>query len=181
MNADLSAVAVAAPTTTVSANVLQMARFFARGVPADDATCVRMMREVQKCRGGPSGDLTFRISEKFSVVLVVMPGYVVQDLKMDHESDLECDAYGEKDEALVAEFHENAGSSGHRRLDTLRALATPDGCRQFVRDVRAVARTLREKGLCPKCTDQAMASMRLPHASYCGKCCWEVALLGDEQ
>jgi len=177
MNADLSAVAVAAPTTTVSANVLQMARFFARGVPADDATCVRMMREVRKC----SGDLTFRILEKFSVDLAVMPDGVVQDLATDHESDLECDAYGEKDEALVAEFHENAGSSGHRRLDTLRARATPDGCRQFVRDVRAVARTLREKGLCPKCTDQAMASMRLPHASYCGKCCWEVALLGDEQ
>ncbi len=164
MNADLSAVAVAAPTTT--------ARFFERGVPADDATCVRMMRDVRRRDPWP-----LRISEKFSVELSVMPGDVVQDLAVDPGRDLECDAYGEKDEALVAYFAE----AGHRHLDTLRARATPDGCRQFVRDVRAAARTLREKGLCPKCPDQAMASMRLPHASYCGRCCWEVALLGVER
>ena len=51
MKADLAAMAVAAPTTSVSANVLQMARFFEQGVPADDATCVRLMNELRRHTG----------------------------------------------------------------------------------------------------------------------------------
>ena len=181
MNADLSAVAVGAPATSVSANVLHMIRFFERGVPADDATCVRMMREVRRCTTNDIDGkfLTLRISDKFFVELILLPSSEARELAVDSDSDLECDVYGEKDEVLEALFKEGAGRSDYRELGKIRARATPDGCRQFVRDVRAATRALRDKGLCPKCPDQATASMRLPHASYCGRCCWGVVLLGD--
>ena len=136
MNVALNAVAVGAPATSVSANVLHMNRFFERGVPADDATCVRMMREVRRCtRTGledANGELTFltlRISEKFFVELILLPGSEAQELAMDSDSDLECDAYGEKDEVLEALFKEGAGRSDYRELGKIRAHATPDGCR----------------------------------------------------
>ncbi len=170
MKADLRAVAVAAPTTPVSSNVLQIARFFERGVPADDATCVRMMRELRRCEDG----LPLRISQEFSVELVFLISPMAHDLTADHESEVECDAYGEEEEALQAYF-----SASERFLDTLRGRATPDGCRQFIRDLRAAARALKENGLCPKCPDRATASMRLPHAAFCAKCCWEVAICGE--
>ena len=91
-----------------------------------------------------------------------------------------CDAYGENEEALQAEFHEKAGT-GDREVGSIRARATLDGFRQFIRDVRSVARALRDSGLCPRCPDRITARMRLPHASYCGECCFAVAVLGDKQ
>jgi hypothetical protein len=172
MKADLAAVAVATATTPVSSNVLQMARFFAPGVPADDATCVRMMRELR--RREDHGGIMLRISKEFSVALVLLPGGLARHFAMDDGSDIECDAYGEEEEMLEATFEATT-----RRVGTIRGRATPEGCRQFIRDVRAAVRALKEKGLCPMCSDRATASMRLPRADFCAKCCWQVALCCD--
>ena len=181
MKADLSAVAVEAPTTSVSANVLQIARFFERGVPADDAACVRMMRALNECNQPHIDTCCIRVAAGRTIDVIFRPVGYLQDLDDGDGTDLQCDAYSQ-DEALQALFWQRTeGASDSRLLGSIRARATPDGCRRFVRDVRAAARALRENGLCPRCPDQAAASMRLPHASFCGKCCWGVALLGDEQ
>jgi hypothetical protein len=168
MKADLAAIAVAAPTTPVSANILQMARFFQQGVPADDATCVRLMKELRRHVAETEGEeLTVRISDEFSIELALLPGGVAREAAEALGSDIECDAYGEQEEALEAWFR-----STTRGLDRITGRATPEGCRQFIRDVRAAARALKEKGLCPKCPDEATASMRLPHCAFCAKCSW---------
>ena len=146
MKADLAAVAVAAPTTPVSSNVLQMARFFAPGAPADDATCVRMMRELRIRES--VGGFSLRISEEFSVQLRFLPCGVASYAAEEGESDIECNAYGENEEWLEACFQQSAP---FRMLSKIRGRATPDGCRQFLRDVRAAARALKAKGLCPNC------------------------------
>ncbi len=92
----------------------------------------------------------------------------------------QCDASAEGEEALQAEFYETAETT-NREVGSTWARATPDGFRQFTRDVRSAARTLRDSGLCPRCSDRATASMRLPHASFCGECCFAVAVLGDKR
>ena len=46
MEGHLSAVAVGAARTELSTNIRLMGRFFEQGVPADDDTCVRMMRAL---------------------------------------------------------------------------------------------------------------------------------------
>ena len=91
-----------------------------------------------------------------------------------------CDAYGEDEKALRADFYEQVGK-GAREVGSIRCRATLDGFRQFIRDVRSAARALRDSGLCPRCPNQTTARMRLPHASYCGECCFAVAILGDKQ
>ena len=173
MKADLAAIAVAAPTTPVSANILQMARFFQHSVPADDATCIRLMKGLRSHEGDRGRELTVRISDEFSVVLLFLPGGCARE-DAEYHDHIECDAYGEQEEALEACFR-----STTRDLDKITHRATPDGCRQLVRDVRAAARALKEKGLCPKCPDEATASMRLPHCAFCAKCCWQVAICGE--
>ena len=50
MKGHLSAVAVGSARTELSANIHLMARFFEQGVPADDDTCVRMMRALPEAR-----------------------------------------------------------------------------------------------------------------------------------
>ena len=173
MKADLAALAVAAPTAPVPANVVQMARFHQQGVPADDATCVRLMKELRR-HTGDCDEITVHISDEFSVELALLPGGIAREFAEDHDSDIECDAYGEQEEMLEAWFQ-----STTRGLDRIRGRATPDGCRQFIRDVRAAARALKQKGLCPKCPDEATASMRLPRADFCAKCCWQMAICGE--
>ena len=170
MKADLAAIAVASPTTPVSANVLQMGRFFQQGVPADDATCIRLMKGL---RSHDRQLLTVRISDEFSVNLSFLPGGCALEDAFYHDH-IECDAYGEQEEALEACFR-----STTRDLDKITGRATPDGCRQFIRDVQAAARALKEKGLCPKCPDKAMASMRMSHCAFCASCCWQVAICGE--
>ena len=90
------------------------------------------------------------------------------------------DAYGEDEEALLAKFYDSQATT-MREVGEIKARATPKGFRQFIRDVRSASRAIRHSGLCPTCPDRATASMRLPHASYCGECCVAVAILGDQR
>lgn len=64
-------------------------------------------------------------------------------------------------------------------LNNIELPATPDGLRQLIRIVRPAVRTLREKGLCPRCPDGASAAMRSPGVEYCAECCLQVAVLGS--
>ena len=92
----------------------------------------------------------------------------------------ECDAYGENEKAVRAEFYQRAPDdlAGDREVGSIRARATPDGFRQFIRDVRSASRNLKDNGLCPKCPDPAEALMRIPRAKYCAECCVAVAIMG---
>ena len=184
MEGHLSAVAVGSAWTELSANIRLMTRFFEQGVPADDDTCIRMMRSLPD---SGLGENCLDISTEFCVDLSFLAAGVARDYDENTMDDPDivnafpaCDAYGENEEAFRAEFHEKAGT-GDREVGSIRARATLDGFRQFLRDVRSAARALRDSGLCPRCPDRTTARMRLPHASYCGECCFVVAILGDKQ
>ncbi len=177
MERHLSAVAVGTARTELSANIRLMGSCFEQGVPADDDTCVRMMRALPDLS---LGSLVLNISAQFGVDLSFLGAGLAKALDKDNDNAYpQCDAYREEEEALQAEFYERA-ETGNREVGSIRARATPDGFRQFIRDVPSAARALRNNGLCPKCPDRATASMRLPHASYCGECCFKVAILGDK-
>ena len=51
---------------------------------------------------------------------------------------------------------------------------TPDGLRELIAWVKAVAKDLKERGVCPKCPGQA--TIRLPTADYCARCSLKLAL-----
>ena len=178
MEGHLSAVAVGSARTELSANIRLMGRFFEQGVPADDDTCVRMMRALP-C--GSLGSTDVDISAEFKVALSFLRAGTAKALDAGNDEDFpHCDAYGEDEEALEADFSEKT-ETGDRRVGVIRARATPDGFRQFMRDVRSAASALRDSGLCPRCPSRATASMRLPHANFCGECCFAVAIFGDKQ
>lgn len=178
MEGHLAVVAVASARTELSANIRLMGRFFEQGVPADDDTCVRMMRALP-C--GSLGSTDVDISAEFKVDLSFLRAGTAKALDEGNDEDFPlCDAYGEDEEALQAEFYDEQATT-RREVGTIRARATPDGLRQFIRDVRSAARALRDSGLCPKCPDRATASMRLPRANFCGECCFAVAILGDKR
>ena len=179
MQGHLAGVAVGSARTELSANIRLMARFFEQGVPADDDTCVRMMRALPSC--GECGEIDLDISDVFKLELVALPDGSARDLDEDNGKNFpQCDAYGEDEEALEADCFEKT-ATGDRRVGVIRARATPDGFRQFIRDVRSAARALRDSGLCPRCPNQATASMRLPRSNFCAECCFPVAILGDKQ
>jgi len=178
MESHLAAVAVGSAQTDISASIRLMGRFFEQGVPADDDTCARMMRALP-CAS--VGRIEVDLSAEFKVALSFLCAGVAKDLDEDRGVDYpHCDAYGEDEQALLASFYD-AQAATRREVGEIRARATPSGLRQFIRDVRSAARALRDSGLCPKCPDRATASMRLPHASYCGGCCIAVAILGDKR
>ena len=66
MKRHLSAVAVGSARTELSANIRLMARFFEQGVPADDDTCIRMMRALPD---GGHGGVGLNINVEFWVEL----------------------------------------------------------------------------------------------------------------
>ena len=100
----------------------------------------------------------------------------------DHNEFQVCESYGEDEKALRADFYEGkARYEGTRKVGSIRCRATLDGFRHFIRDVRSAAHAFQESGVCPKCPDRTTARMRLPHASYCGECCFAVAILGDRR
>ena len=184
MEGHLSAVAVGSARTELSANIRLMTRFFEQGVPADDDTCVRMMRSLPECG---LGEIRLDISTEFCVELSLLAAGVARDYDENGLDDPDvvhafpaCDAYGEDEKALRADFYGKVGN-GIREVGTIRCRATLAGFRQFIRDVRSAARALRDSGLCPRCPERTTARMRLPHASYCGECCFAVAILGDRQ
>ena len=178
MEGHLAAVAVGSAQTEISASIRLMGRFFEQGVPTDDDTCARMMRALP-CAS--VGSMEVDLSADFKVALSFLCAGVAKDLDEDRGVDYPlCDVYGQDEEALEAEFYYVQGTT-RREVGMIRARATPNGFRQFIRDVRSAARALRDSGLCPSCPDRATASMRLPHASYCGECCIAVAILGDKR
>ena len=175
MERHLSDVAIGGARTELSANIRLMGRFFEQGVPADTDTCIRMMRALTVYA---DGGMSIKISKVFSTELSLLPAGCAKVLDDDSDNDFpQCDAYGEDEKALIAEFYERVENK-IRRVGSIRARATLDGFRQFIRDVRSASRALRNNGLCPECPDRATASMRLPHAGYCGECCFKVAILG---
>ena len=126
------------------------------------------------------GHIVLNISAQFDVNLSFLGAGLAKSLDADNETAYpQCDAYAEAEEALQAEFYVRA-EPAIREVGSMRARATPDGFRQFVRDVRSAARALRDSSLRPKCPDRATASMRL-HASYCCECCFAVVILGDKR
>ena len=176
MKGHLAAVAVGSARTDLSASILLMGRFFEQGVPADDETCARMMRALP-CAS--VGSIDVDLSAQFKVSLSFLCAGVAKDLDEDRDMDFpQWDVYGEDEEALLARFYD---AQAIREVGEIKARATPKGFRQFIRDVRSASRALRHSGLCPKCPDRATASMRLPHASYCSRCCFAVAILGDKR
>ena len=182
MERHLAAVAIGSARTEVSANIRLMSLFFEQGVPADDDTCVRMMRALP-CSS--RGRIHINISAEFSVDLLFVDAGLARCYDDHVPSDAnavnpypDCDAYGTDEKALGAFFYQRL-ENGNREVGSIRARATPDGFRWFIRDVRAAARSLCDRGLCPKCTDRATASMRIPRANYCAGCCIAVAILGD--
>ena len=150
-----------------------MGHFFEQGVPADDETCVRMMRAFPK-----SDCIEVDITEDFFVHMNLRDAgekRTCDDRYLNYAYP-DCDAYEKDEKALSADFKQGLGC---RLVGTIHARATPDGFRQFIRDVRTAARSLKDKGLCPKCPDPAGALMRIPRAKYCAKCCFTVAILGE--
>ena len=169
----LSAVAAGSTQTDIAAHIRLMGHFFEQGVPADDDTCVRMMRAFPR-----SDCIEVDITEDFFVILDLLPaGELRDDDRYFNIAYSACDAYGEDEKALSANFYKQG--LGCRLVGAIHARATPDGFRQFIRDVRTAARSLKDKGLCPKCPDPAKAIMRIPRAKYCAKCCFAVAILGE--
>ena len=170
----LSAVAAGSTQTDISAHIRLMGHFFEQGVPADDETCVRMMRAFLK---SDCDCIEVEITEDFFVHLNLLDAGE-QRTYDDHLNYAypDCDAYEKDEKALSADFKQGLGC---RLVGTIHARATPDGFRQFIRDVRTAARSLKDEGLCPKCPDPAKALMRIPRAKYCAKCCFTVAILGD--
>ena len=182
MKRHLEAVAIGSARTEVSANIRLMSLFFEQGVPADDDTCVRMMRALPD---SSRGEIHINISTEFSVSLSFLDAGLARDFDDNGIGDPDeanpypdCDAYGADEKALRADFYQRL-ENGNREVGSIRARATPDGFRQFIQDVRAAARSLCDRGLCPKCPDRATASMRIPRANYCAGCCIAVAILGD--
>ena len=173
MEKHLSAVAVGSAQTDFSARVREMGHFFEQGVPADDDTCMRMMRAFPR-----DDSIELDITEDFFVNLNLLDAGELRtcdDRFLDYAYP-DCDAYDKDEKTLSADFKQGLGC---RLVGTIHARATPDGFRQFIRDVRTAARSLKDKGLCPKCPDPAKALMRIPRAKYCAKCCFAVAILGD--
>ena len=70
MRGHLAAVAVGSARTELSANIRQMARFFEQGVPADDDTCIRMMRSLPD---SGHGEIRLEISTEYCVDLSLLP------------------------------------------------------------------------------------------------------------
>ena len=118
---------------------------------------------------GSLGSIDVDISAEFKVALSFLQAGVAKALDEGNDEVLpHCDAYGEDEEALQAEFYDEQATT-RREMGTIRARATPNGLRQFIRDVRSAARALWDSGLCPS----------LPRANFCGECCFAVAILGD--
>ena len=98
MKGHLSAVAVGSARTELSANIRLMTRFFEQGVPADDDTCVRMMRSLPECG---LGEIRLDISTEFCVELSLLAAGVARDYDENRLDDPDvvhafpaCDAYG---------------------------------------------------------------------------------------
>ena len=177
MQGHLVAVAVGSARTELSANIRLMGRFFEQGVPADDDACVRMMRSLPECG---LGEIRIDISTEFCVELSLLAAGVARDYDENRLDDPDvvnafpaCDAYGEDEKALRADFYGKVGKV-IREVGSIRCRATLDGFRQFIRNVWLT-------NLRPRCPERTTARMRLPHASYCGECCFAVAILGDRQ
>ena len=98
----LAAVAVGSARTELSANMRLMGRLFEQGVPADDDTCVRMMRALP-----PYGEIDLDISDVFKLELVALPADAAKDLdEVSGRHFPQCDAYGGDEEAFEADFSE---------------------------------------------------------------------------
>ena len=84
MQGHLAAVAVGSARTELSANIRLMGRFFEQGVPADDDTCVRMMRASPSC--GEYGQIDLDISDVFKLELLSLPAGAARVLDEDRSS-----------------------------------------------------------------------------------------------
>ena len=111
MQGHLAAVAVGSARTELSANNRLMGRFFEQGVPADDDTCVRMMRASPSC--GEYGQIDLDISDVFKLELVALPAGAARVLDEDRSS-------------LRRNTSEASG-------------AAPTGCRQEARSAQAMS------------------------------------------
>ena len=91
MQTHLSGLAAGSPQTDISANIHQMGRCFEQGVPADDDTCVRMMRALPK-----NAVVELGISAEFYVDLSFLQAGMARDEDEDDEDGPnpypECDA-----------------------------------------------------------------------------------------
>ena len=100
------------------------------GLDNTSGTCTLM--QVRRARGRrralPSyGEIDLDISDVFNLTLVALPAGVPKDLDEDDGRDFpQCDAYGEDEEALGADFLEKA-KRGDRRVGVIGARATPEG------------------------------------------------------
>ena len=92
MQGHLAAVAVGSARTELSANIRLLGRFFEQGVPADDDTCVRMMRALPSC--GECGEIDLDISDVFKLELVALPAGAARVLDEDNGRDFpQCDVW----------------------------------------------------------------------------------------
>ena len=98
MEGHLSAVAAGSARTELSANIRLMTRFFEQGVPADDDTCIRMMRSLPECG---LGEIRLDISTEFCVELSLLAAGVARDYDENRLDDPDvvnefpaCGAYG---------------------------------------------------------------------------------------
>ena len=127
MEGHLAAVAVGSARTELSANIRLMTRFFEQGVPADDDTCVRMMRSLPECG---LGEIRLDISTEFCVELSLLAAGVARDYDENGLDDPDvvhafpaCDAYGEDEKALRADFYGKVGKV-IREVGSIRCRAT---------------------------------------------------------
>ena len=127
MRGHLAAVAVGSARTELSANIRLMTRFFEQGVPADDDTCVRMMRSLPECG---LGEIRLDISTEFCVELSLLAAGVARDYDENRLDDPDvvhafpaCDAYGEDEKALRADFYGKVGKV-IREVGSIRCRAT---------------------------------------------------------
>ena len=170
MHAHLSHIAAGSTQTDLASHIRQIGHCFEQGVPADDETCIRMMRALPN----NGGFLEYDISAEFFIELSFLDAGAD-----DPEPYPDCDSYSREEKSVKAEIYRRIGNQAHE-VGSIRARATPDGLRQFIRDVRSAARNLKHNGLCQHCPDPTEALMRIPRGKYCAECCFAVAILGEQ-
>ena len=177
MDGHMAGVASGDSTSAIAETILGMNRF-AAGVPADDATCNAIIGMLKGLSDGDY-DSPFRSATVATWQGNDGPPYrggqdVPFAVTEDHFVEI---GFYTKEEGLgdlVAFFRTKAQPTFCNQYHT--KPATPEGLRDLIVDVRKMAKDLRARGVCPRCSDPATAFLRLPAADFCPRCCLAAAI-----
>ena len=151
---------------------------FAEGVPADDATCnsiIAVLESLFKQEWDDEPQSPYNEFRKYP--WDVPPGQchycdlgIPFKVGENHYVQISV-SYADADDAsgtlcLEAAFRTRPAQWG-MPIEARDFAKTPEGLRQMIAWVKAAAKDLKVRGLCPKCN----AALRIPTADYCAKCC----------